>query len=346
MNQSRLPGLGKRGSRLWKASCKRHPASKGFSAIKLTAVVLIALLLLVGAVAGAIQYKKRVWKRGGRISFVVQSKNDSPDSEVHLVTLLSQRKAMHVISFPSEMRVNAVGSYGLWRLSSLYSLGEIEGKSGSILRKSVSEFMGADVAGYIVYADEEVEISQDSLRSKLKRIVIKTMLGESETNFSLYDLIRIFRSISLVPAGETDLIGLEESGVLEQEIQPDGAVVFTADSQFLDRLVKRLFSYQEIVEEEIAIAVVNATEHRGLGAGVGRIVRNIGGDLISVSDYEQKLGGSRFIVSEEGLENSFTVVKLAEIFIPQKIEAGPILEHRADLLMVVGEDYWERLNKP
>ena len=45
------------------------------------------------------------------------------------------------------------------------------------------------------------------------------------------------------------------------------------------------YIYQpELAEEGLAIAVLNTTLHRGLGARVARKIRNMGGDVVSVSD--------------------------------------------------------------
>lgn len=105
----------------------------------------------------------------------------------------------------------------------------------------------------------------------------------------------------------------------------------------IDKMLSSYFLDEKLDNENIAIQVINASGRQGLGNRLARIISNIGGNvvLVSNSDNEEK---SRIYEDEE----SYTSKRLSEVLnFPQ---AEDKMEGIGDIIVVVGEDY-DRLSK-
>lgn len=353
MRRRRLPSRrGKRDNRHAKRGSHRTGISKNRSqrvlaslaslrsALQFVVVVVFLSVIFVGYRV----YIHRIWKGSDRLTFVFQELEPASSSGMYVVSYLSFDETLVVVSFPAGMKIEAIGRYGPWRVESLYKLGELENKGGELVMRSLAEFFGANVDGWMVIGSIGSEIEDDNIRSALKQSIGKTLFGRGETNLGVWDLVRLWKAISTVRLNNIEWVDLSYSGVISEQVQPDGSLIFTADYELLDRLSRNLFSQPAIVEEGLSIAVLNATKHSGLGARVVRKIKNMGGDVVAVSDSERKYETTRVLVSEK-LKESPTVSFLAKTFLIDEIQIGETTQQRADILIVVGEDYWIRLAK-
>lgn len=306
---------------------------------------LVIVLLFVALFVSYRVYAHRIWKRSDRITFVFQELESSSAPGIHVVSYLSSAETLALVSFPAGMKIEAVGEFGLWRVESLYPLGEMESKGGELLKQSLAEFFGASIDGWLVTGSGGVEIKRETARSGFRQIIGKAIFGRANTNLGLWDLIGLWRAIGLVRLHNVEWLNFSQVGAVSEQIQPDGSTAFIADLELLDQLSRHLFSHPELVEEGLAIAVLNATNHRGLGARVARNIRNMGGDVVSVSDSLRNQDSSKLWVSQDELLGSFTARFLAKTFLIDKVSKGETSQQRADVLIIVGENYWTRLTE-
>lgn len=342
----RLPTSAKRGYRrkqISKARNKNALVKKVDlkTALRFAGLVFIFTVFLVGYSL----FSQTVWKGSERITLVLQELEPSSSSGVYVVSYLSSDHSLAVVSFPVGMKVQAVGGFGSWRVESLYPLGEMEGGGGELLKRSLADFFGVKIDGWMVSSSLSGEVDESSVRSLLKKTIGKGMFGSGETNLGLWDLVRFWKAIGTVRLNDIEWVDLENVGAVAQQTLVDGSTAFVADSELLDKLSKSLFSQTEIMEEGLSIAVLNATYHQGLGAGVARIIRNMGGDVVAVSDSLHSQEDSTIIVSDEQLLESIAVKIFAKTLLINNLLKGETSQQRADILVVVGEDYWTRLNK-
>jgi len=356
MARRKLPSLdsrrdsrpAKRGSQRKRTSRvrKKDVSAKSFTLLKsgFTFAAIVALLIVV--VVGYRVATRRVWTDSARVSFVLQESDpSSPNSGVYVVSYLSSQEQLVIVSFPEGMKIEAVGGFGPWRVESLYPLGEMQEKGGELLHRSFAEFFGVGVEGWLVTDKVGVEMSRGNARSILRRIFGRALIGKARTNFGLWDLFRLWNAIGAVRLHNVELVDLSRSGAVVEQSQPDGSVTFTADLELLDQLSRRLFSHPELIEEGVAVAVLNGTNHRGLGARVARIVRNMGGDVVVVSDYSRTEEMTTLWASQDDLLKNSTTRQLSKALFIERVLVGETSQQRADILVVVGEDYWTRLTK-
>jgi hypothetical protein len=345
------PGI-HRGSRYVKRNSGRTRTSKVRKSVSLSltslrsALRLVAIVILLSALlVGYRVYTYRIWKGSDRITFALQVVRPSSSNEVYVVSYLSSKEKLAVVSFPEGMKIEAVGGFGSWRIESLYPLGEMEDKGGELLQRSLSEFFGVSVDGWVVTDSVDSKIDESNVRKVLRQIFGFSLIGKSKTNFGIWDLVRLWKAVSTVQLHNLKWVNLKNAGAVSEETLPDGSRSYIADLELLNQLSQDLFSYPEIVEEELTIAVLNATDHRGLGADVARIIRNIGGEVVTVSDSSRKQDKLSIITADEEVLKSLTAKSLAKTFLIERILIGDTSQQRADILVVVGEDYWEWLTR-
>jgi len=113
-------------------------------------------------------------------------------------------------------------------------------------------------------------------------------------------------------------------------------------------LVNQLFKDEKIVQEDLAIAVLNGTTHFGLARKAARLITNIGGQVVEVGNIEnlksQILNLKCEIRSPKRLKNAYTIQKLMRAF-DCRWGGEDLADHRAEAILILGEDYWSRLNE-
>ena len=67
-----------------------------------------------------------------------------------------------------------------------------------------------------------------------------------------------------------------------------------------------------------------------------------GHDVVVVDDYKEKLPVTEMIVSDKVTLSSFTAGKLETLISSKSKNLGDVSEFRADLVVVIGDDYWEK----
>jgi len=126
---------------------------------------------------------------------------------------------------------------------------------------------------------------------------------------------------------------------LDKENLADGTPVFTTDQIKLDSVLSDLRD-PAIVSEHKSIAVFNATNHPQLAQKWARLITNLGGNVIQISNTSLRQDKTRIWG-----EQSQTLKRLTQIFsCCDKIE--PQLEgisSRAQINVILGEDFFFRL---
>lgn len=315
-------------------------AQKGYLRKSLRSIFLIISVigvLLLGFSAIKI-VSSSIWDGKSRISFVFQrSDSQGASGSVYLASYLPVGKRLVVFSFPGAAKIEVAGDYGRWRIGSVYPLGVLEDKEGRLLTSSISSLLGAVVEGWIV-VDNEIKMNSDNSRQILQKAILTSFGKRGFTNFSLWDRFRLFRALSSVRGHHVDWLDMGKAGVLREEEEPDGSLILVAVPELMDKLSQEYLFYSQVVEEGVSVAVLNATGRSGLGTSVSRLIRNIGGDVVSVSNYVKDADQNQVIVSREELLDSFTTKKLIEVFQVDKVKVGDTSENRAELLLILGEE--------
>jgi hypothetical protein len=124
---------------------------------------------------------------------------------------------------------------------------------------------------------------------------------------------------------------------------PDGTSGFELNQARLDRIIAKYFQDEKIREEGLALEVVNATNHSGLAARAARIISNMGGRVIAMRDWDLRNEKCSLRSGQKNL-SSYTLKKLVKVFDCQ-FDGEDLGSSRAEMIIILGEDYWRELNK-
>jgi DNA-binding MurR/RpiR family transcriptional regulator len=119
---------------------------------------------------------------------------------------------------------------------------------------------------------------------------------------------------------------------------------YIADKDLLDNLSRELFEHPQMRKEDLSLAVLNATGYRNLGRTAARLAGNMGVEVVAIADYEKNLSDSSLVVLSSQLKSSFTAGKLAKLYGIAEIKVGELAkDYRADMVLIVGRDYYRRI---
>jgi len=135
-------------------------------------------------------------------------------------------------------------------------------------------------------------------------------------------------------------IDLGNEDVLMKNKLADGTEILDPDIIRLDSLLAASSIDPKIQMEHKTIAIFNSTDHPGLAQKAGRLITNIGGDVIITSNGKNK----HQLTGIYG-EKSKTLDRLKQIFnVRDTIKATDedLVSSRAQINLFLGDDYFEK----
>lgn len=315
---------------------KRLPKrKKRFNNIRFTFYVII-LLILIGTgwrIYGALT--KSVWDGRNRVNLVFATQ------PVFIASFSPGLESLSLLLIPDGTYVETTHGYGKYRIEAIWELGELEGREG-LLAESSQEYLGLPVDGWVGDEKEKIQ-SEKQAKGIILNSLFQLIKGRDETNLTRWDLVRLWWQIKRVRFDKIYLIDLADSSAIISITLPDGTAGFELDPARLDRIIAKYFQDEKIREEGLALEIVNATSHPGLAAQAARIVSNIGGRVIAVGDWDLRNEECE-VRSKKDKARIYTLVKLMKVFNCQ-FGGEDLGDSRAEAVIILGEDYWERLNE-
>lgn len=256
---------------------------------------------------------------------------------ISLVSYNPHAKKITIINIPNNSFLEVSHGYGKWQLSSIYGLG-----GELLLKDSLTSFFAIPIDGFLSFSGKFFQKEPSEIVNELKKnpISLLSVLSSVRTDLTPFELFRLQVGLSQVRFDKKIGIDLEKIGLLEKFKLADGTFVYTADSQNIDSLSSYIID-PNFQSEHKTIAVFNSTDHPNLAQKAGRLIANIGGDVIIVSNSQNRLKGTQIIG-----EKSKTMDRLKQIFIKSdKIDPkiGDLGSSRAQINIFLGEDYFDGL---
>ncbi len=283
--------------------------------------------------------ERSLWDGENQFNLVINSQ------PVIVLSFDYQEKTINLLSIPDGTFVEAIHGYGPYRVESLYKLGEIKGQGGSLLTGSLQEYFGLNLDGYLT--GNQYQPDKMKIKNFLLNQFFEALRGRGETNLSRWDSLRIWWQIRKIREDKIIVVDLAQTSASQEVELPDGSKAMKIEPERLARIINQFFIDEGFKKEDLTIAVLNKTEHLGLANNVSKIISNIGGRVVQVGSLldQVEASGDCEVKSEKKYRNSYTVKKLKQIFDCHWSE-GEENEQRARILLLVGEDYWAKLNLP
>jgi len=290
-----------------------------------------AFLLALGFTFKAIRvYRQSVWQGEGRVSLVVSCRP--------LVVFSYQEQSLVSLLIPENTQIETVHGYGKYKISSLPKLEKLEERE--LLAESVEQALGVPIEGFVRVSDCQVSSEEEAKRLFLKSIS-SAFLQKAETNLGKWDLARLFLAARRVRVSQSWRFDFQTVGVLDELTLPDGSQVWEVSPEKFDLKLGEYFQDEKARKEGLAIEILNATDHPGLAEGAARILVNLGLKLVGVGNASEKKDKC-YLSGSSRVRKTYTAKRLVRIFDCQYQEKEP---EKADLSLILGEAYWQKLNQ-
>lgn len=263
------------------------------------------------------------------------------DSSVSFFSYNPQEKKISVINLPDNLEVDVTAGMGRWQLSSVFDLGESEKKGGGVifLKKTLATLLGVPVDGVLIFDSQG-----NNLEKFRKEINVLALLKNIKSDLSLLDILKLKLALSSVRFDKVEITNLEKLNILDEASLADGTKVYISDPVKLDSVVSE-FSDGLISKEHKSVAVFNATNTPLLAQSAGRLITNLGANVIVLANSNKK-SERTYILADK----SDTANRLLQIFDPkgctydkkcEKISTEDLGSSsvRADIIVVLGRDY-------
>lgn len=313
---------------MWKAEESRKNKVKK-TKLALFVLGLIILLIIFAQLArlsktlfspwNLTSQRQHTWNGKFNINLIIKSE------QVHLVLYNPKEQKITIIKVPDETYLDVPRGFGKWQLRSIYNLGGYR-----LLEQSLTDFFGSPVDGFMETNQLE-ELLQKNPFSTLN------LLSSLKTDLNLWELLRLKMGLSEVRFDKIRELNLESLNVGEKINLLDGSEVFVADSSKLDSVLSD-FADPNFTQEGKTIAIFNATDHPQLAQKATRLISNLGGHVIIVSNAKIKLKTTVLLG-----EKSATLERLQQIFGSSGTinpKDGDFESSRAEINLFLGEDYF------
>lgn len=326
----------------WKtAQSKRQIAGKTKWGLTILALILGILILGKGVKfvqtlfipldSGITTTKNFSWNGDFNINIVVRAQ------QISLLSFNPQDQKITVVDLPDNAYLEAAGNFGKWEMRSIYDLG-----GGQLLEETLSDLFGLPIDGFLNFSGKYYQKQTTAIVEDLRKdpLSLISMLPYLKTDLTLFELLRLKMGLSSVRFDKINHINLREGEAFIKNKLADGTEILDPDTIKLDSMLSRETTDPQIQLEHKTIAIFNSTDYPGLAQKAGRLITNIGGDVIITSNGKNKHKFTGIFG-----EKSKTLDRLKQIFnVRDTIEATDedLVSSRAQINLFLGDDYFEQ----
>ena len=241
---------------------------------------------------------------------------------------------------PGNTYITLARGFGEYKINNIYHLGEQEDiGGGELLRLSLQKFLAVPVDGYIIAEKQRIENKKQEEKTEETRLTFLyrcLFKKKCQTNFTVKDLFFVWFRIANLNFRDIKLFNLWEMKAVDKEKLPDETIIFRVDQLKMDELSFQLFSNSRVLNEEITVSIYNSTDQPGLAQETARLVRNIGAEVIDVSNKHNQKKESFLYYKNERIRESYTLERLKKTYPVLKVKENKSLEE--DISLVLGKD--------
>ncbi len=302
------------------------------------------------------------WDGNSQLDMIVQA------DSLYLFSYNPGSQVINLIKIPDEAYLNLPLSFGSWQASSVYQLGQSENPpiGASLLEKTMTLVFGLPVGHYLILPEKMRVDPLDKTLENLRQSPLSALsfLSGAQTDLSPLEYGKLWWGLRDVRPDKITVTDLMHGTITSWLLLSDGSRVLQINPDELDQFVRDNLIDNKLKDEGLTIGVFNATEHPGLAEQAARLISNSGGRVIFTTNFPMQLSTSAVF----GSSGTYTGNKLAQIFAPRciqnelkfslrnnslfgsKVDCSAILpgveSSRADINVVVGEDFYSEFNRP
>lgn len=279
-----------------------------FKLVMLFGVSLVVVVLLIW-VLGGIVFPLAINKN---ILFI-KTQKDGRSQEIYLASFVKDQAKVQLIALDPEQELQLIGGYNRYRLAAVDPLLKLEKKSPVFQRAAWSWGLGL-IVDDISYLQPQTELRHKKDLQRQLRWALINNWHQLRSAQRILELIFFTRSIPI------EAVSFDSDLNLIEDLEPISASQLTQTCQ---------------------LAVVNTTQTPGLAAQLSQVLEQSGGRVVRVSDQNSPYQLSTLSLAVDNLACNFIAQRVKLLFPDQVVKvdkANLRQEHRADLVIMVGQD--------
>lgn len=258
------------------AKRRKRTYQKKFKKTNLRSVIIIIFLSIL-FFSLAMIFRADKWTGEDKLSLVVKNS----DQSVSIIVFDPVLEEIYKLTIPANTEIRVAGEYGVWKIKSLWSLGEQEGFSGDLLARSIT--MGMKLPVY-AWADwQAVGLADPGIA-----VSLRALISDYKSNLVIGDRLRLLIFSSKVKNTKRININLSETSFLEKRVLSDGEDGYQL-AQVPPQSILAVFSEPYLSTKVVRVSINNATRGTGLAKDVGSVIEVLGAKVSSIetsSEYE------------------------------------------------------------
>lgn len=301
--------------------------------------------------------KNHQWDGKSAISVAVTSLEDP--SQVSVVSYYPKEEKTVVLNLSDQTYIDLPKGYGNWRLGSIYQLGQEESPAigGQLLKMSLSKLLGLPIEGVILTKGIKDQ-PEDLVKDKKNPISLFMFISNIKTDLTPLEVFRFSKALADVRADKVISLDLESSDITESKLLADSSRVLGVDTIKLDLFVREKMSDSSLLEEGYPVAIYNATEYQGIAQEASRVVTNLGGNVVMITNTDSFQEKSSVVLvcnsdlcpdkgDKDRFLDSATYKKLVASFAANctkkrcETQDPKVLASRAQINIILGKDFFD-----
>lgn len=284
--------------------------------------------------------KSQPWDGKSNINIVVKS------GTINVLSYNPHTQEIIILNIPDEVYLNLALGFGTYPARSIYKLGEGEKVpiGPRLLKETMSQTFGVPIDNYILIRQESVsDLEKLIIDIRQNPLTSISLISISNTDLTPLEYLNFVIKVRGVRADRVKVVDLKNSSITKSQLLSDGSRALSFDPVRLDRLIQDEFTDARLNDESLSVAILNGTNHPRLAENAARLITNMGGRVVSVSNSQNKYSKS-YVLGESSYTNSrlgqiFTICSQCDINDPETVSS------RAQITVILGEDYYQKLNK-
>lgn len=284
------------------------------------------------------QSKNYSWNGDFNLNLVIKK-----DSSISVLVFNPKEGRVILINIPPQTLIEVPKGFGKWQIRSIYDLGETDKKLSGVklLEDSLTGLLAVPIDGFLDIGSLQQVSDADQLVALFRQNLIGGFVSifSIKTDLTLWELVKLKFGIASVRFDKARNLSLSQG--LEKDNLADGTQVLLPDPIRIDGNLEDVAD-PTIKSEHKNIAIFNATDRVGLAQKAARIVTNMGGSAIILTNAQKKIKNTQVIG-----EKSQTLNRMTQVFQKpcqancDKIDPQDevLASSRAQINIILGEDF-------
>lgn len=292
---------------------------------------------------------KNQWDKAYRFTAVINS------DPLYVISVNPVYHELVILKVPSDVYLNVPYGYGNYLAGNVFALGTLDSKrsGGYLLRKSIENTFAIVTEGYLAKKTGKPEIrlnNKDDIRKIKSKFfsfvgVITSFpefiayFSDLETNLSFMDKFNLWNAIRSTRLDNIIILDIDEASVFSKEKLPDGTFIKIIDPELFDAFISFKFQDQLVRSEKVSLEIINAAEKDRLASLFGRILNNLGANVVAKDTSEESKDFICLIRLSEKKKVKSHIVKRLKALYHCEIDSEISEKNIADVEVILGKQF-------